>query len=174
MSLVALSPNLTDAVRARPETTDELAFDPSEDEAMASSGFSIVRTLPEAPSGRICLEKDWHLIHFILTKQPWAGDLPLGFLLAGEEIGEDTGYGPGRLVSSEQVSEINRALADLDFVAMARRVSAADNAKAELYGLPGDLSDKSVAEFVLPSFNALREFVSAAAQNGRSIYMSIE
>jgi hypothetical protein len=51
-----------------------------------------------------CLVKEWHMLHFLLNGTGDVVDAPGGTLFSGEEIGEDDGYGPARLVEPEAAS----------------------------------------------------------------------
>jgi hypothetical protein len=69
--------------------------------------------IPSTGEGLNCeLDKAWHGIHFLLTGSAWEGEQPLNFLLtAGEAIeGSETGYGPDRVFTSEDVKQIDNAL----------------------------------------------------------------
>lgn len=45
----------------------------------------------------ITLEKSWYMLHYLFTGHVGLGNAPGDFLLTGEELGEDLGYGPARL-----------------------------------------------------------------------------
>src|SRR5713226_7783659 len=64
----------------------------------------------------LVLKKAWHAIHFVLTGSPLGGDEPLNFLVSeGTPVGEvDVGYGPARVLSSQQVQALATALAAVD------------------------------------------------------------
>src|ERR1051326_1504195 len=73
---------------------------------------------------RVVIDKAWHAIHFALTGSRLGGEEPLNFLVAeGTPVGEvDVGYGPARVLSSEQVRQIARALAPIEPDAVRARV----------------------------------------------------
>ncbi len=62
----------------------------------------------------IDLGKVWHGLHYCLTGDVGEGEHALGFIMyGGTQIGDiDLGYGPGRLFTSHDVKELNRALAN--------------------------------------------------------------
>ena len=68
-----------------------------------------------AAERRIDVRKAWHAIHFLLTGEPWAGEMPLGFIIAGGvQIGDvDVGYGPARAFTSGDVRNIDVALSTI-------------------------------------------------------------
>src|SRR5438270_13029499 len=61
------------------------------------------------------LKAAWHAIHFVLTGSRLGGDEPLNFLVAeGTPVGEiDVGYGPARVLRSQQVRQIAAALSTI-------------------------------------------------------------
>src|SRR5581483_12444438 len=65
---------------------------------------------------RVGLEKTWHAIHFVLTGSRLGGDQPLNFLIdEGTPVGEvDVGYGPARVLTSQQVRAIAAALRGIE------------------------------------------------------------
>src|SRR3569832_1383456 len=61
------------------------------------------------------LDKAWHGIHWLLTgsADPTAETLS-DAILGGEGIGEDLGYGPGRLLAAARVGAVAEALDGID------------------------------------------------------------
>src|SRR4051812_5154835 len=57
------------------------------------------------------VDKDWHGIHYLLTQRahPTASAQSKA-IFGGQEIGEDLGYGPARLLSPVEVKEVAKAL----------------------------------------------------------------
>jgi hypothetical protein len=59
----------------------------------------------------VSVEKMWHALHFVIAKRAWEpGSGKAGYILGGQECGEDVGYGPARLLSAEEVATIAREL----------------------------------------------------------------
>lgn len=114
--LAALAQDTVEALRAMPSAVHELISDPAMDKQMAKLGYPVERKLSAGPKGFIDLDKSWHLIHFALSGSAWGAELPAGFLMSGEEIGEDLGYGPPRILMPEQVAEVAAFLDGVDFV----------------------------------------------------------
>ena len=57
------------------------------------------------------IDKAWHGIHYLLTGTADEGAPPLSWaVMGGTEVGEDMGYGPARMLTSEQVKAISNAL----------------------------------------------------------------
>src|SRR6267143_3393288 len=87
---------------------------------------------------RVVLKKAWHAIHFVLTGSRLGGDEPLNFLVSeGTPVGEvDVGFGPARVLTSQQVRSLAAALAPLEPEELAARVDLRQLDKELIY--PGD------------------------------------
>src|SRR6266851_4399001 len=99
----------------------------SEIEQLLSTPAEITRFLYGADADgreRVVLNKAWHAIHFALTGSRLGGDEPLNFLVSeGTPVGEvDVGYGPARVLTSQQVRALAEALAALDPENVAARI----------------------------------------------------
>src|SRR5438045_960649 len=99
----------------------------SQIERLLANPSEITRFLygAEANSGeRVVLNKAWHAIHFALTGSRLGGEEPLNFLVSeGTPVGEvDVGFGPARVLSSQQVRSLALALAPLQPEALAARI----------------------------------------------------
>lgn len=58
----------------------------------------------EMPDPELDLDKTWHGIHYLLTGTAW--EISAGAdaaILGGDDIGEDNGYGPPRLLRGPNV-----------------------------------------------------------------------
>src|SRR3984893_16188100 len=73
---------------------------------------------------RVVLNKAWHAIHFALTGSRLGGEEPLNFLVSeGTPVGEvDVGFGPARVLTSQQVHQLAAALATIEPDEVAARV----------------------------------------------------
>jgi hypothetical protein len=126
------------------------------------------------PCERLVLDRAWHAIHYLLTGSRLGGDAPLNFLASeGTPVGEvDVGYGPARVLSSQQVRQLASALIMIDPDEVGRRVDLAQFQAEGIY--PGDwLRDGNDAEFVVSNYRQLREFVMRAAQDGNGLILYI-
>ncbi len=145
-------------------------------------GEAAARELLEDPDGidellesdddlaSVDLDKAWHGLHWLLSR----GDAPLGeAIFGGEEIGEDLGYGPSRLLSPEHVSQVADALGGLGPDELRRRfdpvaMSAEQVYPSSIWHEPGVLDD-----YVLPAFARLRDFYAAAAAADEAVIQTI-
>ena len=59
----------------------------------------------------ISLEKSWHGLHFLSTRDPWNNFGQATFLPAGgREVDEDMGYGSARMIDAAEMRVIDRTL----------------------------------------------------------------
>ncbi|MGA5304935.1 YfbM family protein [Nucisporomicrobium flavum] len=119
------------------------------------------------------LDKAWHGIHFLLTGNAWETTPGAGeAILGGEPVGEDTGYGPARLLPAESVAAVAAGLRDLDAAALRARYDAAALEDAEIY--PGIWDEEDVFETYLgPNFDKLRAFYLTAAAEKQAVLLNI-
>jgi hypothetical protein len=62
----------------------------------------------------LCLEKSWHILHYLFTGHIDPSNAPGDALLTGEDLGEDVGYGPARLHDQRGTRDFGRFLETLD------------------------------------------------------------
>lgn len=128
----------------------------------------------EAPKGTLIdLDKSWHAIHFLLTGEIWCATLPQGTLLAGEEVTEDSGYGPARLLNADQVANFANFLAGKpdDFVEKAFDFDALQEAK--IYPTIWDRRDPEDVNYVSQYFRKLKQFFKDAATDRNFVVIAI-
>lgn len=126
------------------------------------------------PEDVLDLDKQWHAVHAVLTGDAWDTTAPRGrAVLGGEEIGDDLGYGPPRLLAADAVAEV---AAELDALGRAGFSSAIDPERlAELDVYPSGVpwGDAFERQWLEDSFDQLRAFYRRAADAGRSIVIVI-
>lgn len=76
------------------------------------------------------------MLHFFLTGDGGVVDAPAGALFAGEEIGEDQGYGPARIVAPEATSAFADAVAALSVADIQARVDIPLMDQEQIYAAP--------------------------------------
>lgn len=116
-------------------------------------------------------DKAWQALHFILTGSPYEGDPPLNFLLqAGEETGEDIGYGPARFASPDEVRDFRNAFAKLTDAELRRRYDPERMVAADVY-LADSLADEGEEgwDYVFQSVPALRALLERCVAEGSGI-----
>ncbi len=138
------------------------------------------------------LDKSWHLLHFLLTGDPWGGEPPLkDAIIGGTEIGPDLGSGPAHVLTPVEVGGVASALAVVREADLRSRFRPEALEKAKIY--PGlwmptpppaprglfrrraaaapddakharDLAD--FLDFAMANFRALTSFYVAASRDG--------
>lgn len=119
------------------------------------------------------LDKAWHGIHWLLTgsAEPTA-EVASEAIFGGEPIGEDLGYGPGRLLSAAGVGAVAARLRELEPDTLRARMDPAAMEDAGIYPLIWD-EDDVFDTYLAPAFENLRAFYSTAAQSGEAVIQTI-
>lgn len=150
----------TTVARVSAATLDALARDPDAVEDLVDN--------PSSP--RVDVHKAWGGIHYLLTGTTWEGAPPDNFLLAGDEIGEDLGYGPARAHGPAATKQIAERLQALPAAALLARFDGPAMAAADVYSCSGHDDDR---EFLEHFYAPLRALVleAAAADEGLVVWM---
>jgi hypothetical protein len=124
------------------------------------------------------LEKSWHILHYLFTGHIDGSKAPGDALLAGEELGDDLGYGPARLHTEEETQGFARFLEPLDVARLHERVNYREMSRIGVYSMPmGPGSDaeheNELRAEVASYFPQLREYVvkMAAKKSGLLIWL---
>jgi Domain of unknown function (DUF1877) len=123
---------------------------------------------------RVVLNKAWHAIHFVLNGSRLDGNEPLNFLVSeGTPVGEvDVGYGPARVLTSDQVRQIAAALAPIGPDEVARRVDLGRLDREAIY--PGNWQRNGYGvDYVVSNYRDMRDFMTRLAQQGRGLVLYI-
>jgi Domain of unknown function (DUF1877) len=149
----------------------------SEIERLLANPSEITRFLYGADADsreRVVLNKAWHAIHFALTGSRLGGEEPLNFLVSeGTPVGEvDVGFGPARVLTSQQVSQIAAALASIEPDEVARRVDLSKFDQQVIY--PGNWQRNGVGvDYVITNYRAMRNLIGRAAERGEGLVLYI-
>ena len=128
----------------------------------------------EVPEPELDLDKSWHAIHYLLTGTAWDVDENAGAaVLGGDEIGEDNGYGPARLLSSDSVRVVAAALDAIDLETLRNRFVPEALAAADIYPAVWDQTDADFDTYLAPYFVQLRSFYGVAAANGQAVLIAL-
>jgi|RhiMetdeSRZDD1v2_1073273.scaffolds.fasta_scaffold307261_2 uncharacterized protein DUF1877 len=112
------------------------------------------------------LHKSWHGLHWLMCQSVWEGPEPYrSAIFGGEEIGEDVGYGPPRLMEPEKVEEVARALSMLSAAQLMKRYDGKLMEREEVY--PGNFTeDGSWKSELRRDYERLRKFYQETAAEG--------
>jgi hypothetical protein len=132
-----------------------------------------------SPGAIVDLHKSWQILHFVLTGTPESGPAPLNILLAGgEEVGEDLGYGPARIIDARAMHDFAKALANFELDDVVKRLDIERMAAVGVYCVDKDDDREAQAldleEDMRHHFPALKAFAGKAAgeRQGALIWMS--
>ena len=149
----------------------------SEIEHLLANPSDITRFLygAEADSReRVVLNKAWHAIHFALNGSRLGGEEPLNFLVSeGTPVGEvDVGFGPARVLTSQQVSQLAGALASIEPDDVARRIDLGTFDKEVIY--PGNWQRNGIGvDYVLTNYRDMRDLICRLAARGDGLVLYI-
>ena len=142
------------------ETLNHLRSNPGEME-----GFICPDDDEGEPPNYADVDKAWHCIHFMLTGRTDRGpELLSSAIFGGDEIGEDVGYGPARIMDPAEVKKVAVALMSIDDAAFSSRFNPQAMKSADIYLADMCLRDGTEAlDYLLQNFHSLAEFYRAAA-----------
>ena len=124
---------------------------------------------------RVVLNKAWHAIHFVLTGSRLGGEEPLNFLASeGTPVGAvDVGYGPARVLRSQEVRRLAAALAGIEPEELASRIDVRELDHHSIY--PGNWErNGDGVDHVVASYRSMREFITklAGKRQGLVLYVN--
>lgn len=128
----------------------------------------------EMPDPELDLDKSWHAIHYLITGTAWDVSEGAGAaILGGDEIGEDNGYGPARLLSSDKVRAVAVALDAIDVDTLRSRFDPDALATADIYPAIWTQADADFDNYLAPYFVQLQSFYARASANGQAVLLAI-
>jgi hypothetical protein len=127
-------------------------------------------TQPDRPPV-VDLHKSWHMFHFLFTGRAEGGSPPGSLLMeGGEEVGEDLGYGPARLIGPADTAAFANFIGALSVDELKARLDGPRMAALGIY--PGFEAVDAVREYsddVEHYFPKLRDQLAAAAAAGEAV-----
>jgi hypothetical protein len=155
LTLVAVNSDRLPVLSADDEALEALFFEPPVEAALV-------------------MDKEWHGIHFLLTGDPWSTESPYAaVILGGEETTFDVGYGPARILSSEQVVDITSKLRHLPLDELRARYNPAEMASAGIYPDVWEREGPDALEWLLAGYVQLRDFYERASTEGKAVVLGI-
>jgi hypothetical protein len=130
------------------------------------------RQIPDGDLGeRMCIDKAWGGLHFLLCSVMDPSRRPLGLaVLGGTEIGEDHGYGPARYLTTSRVKAVAAALSTVTHDTLRQRYDAAAMNEAGVYPGRWDNGHRSDSvDWLLQPFDELLKFYQRAAGRGNAV-----
>lgn len=93
--------------------------------------------------------------------------------MGGDELGEDLGMGPGRLLAPDDVRSVLAALDEIPPESLRARLDPAVMNRVEVY--PTGIWDEAdiFESYVGPEYQRLREFYRAAAGHGEAVVQTL-
>lgn len=156
--VLGVTPAQIRAFRINPDLAGEVAM-------AAEEGEHQIAAAPGPIEPALDLEKSWHMLHYMFTGRPDPTGNVAGSLMDGEEMGEDFGYGPARLLDEAATQAFSEFLRGLQTKDVESRLNGAQMHSDGVYAASPD--DEDVREEFETYFPQLREYVSRAAnKNG--------
>lgn len=152
-----------------------LSFDENEEEA-ADKFWNQLRN----SENYLDIGKAWHGLNFLLTGQPrfelGSPDEPLHqVVFGGKETEYDTGTAPIRYLGAEEVKEVAKALSNVSRIELQGRFNAQTFQEAKIYPpMTAAAWQDSEDDFLLDTFESVRDFFQSAAQSNQVVLLSIE
>jgi hypothetical protein len=131
----------------------------------------VIHYIESTDPNELDLHKEWHSLHYLLTGTAWDGDEPYCYLVkGGEEIGDDLGYGPARVLKPNQVKSFCDALSKVSAEDLKKRYKPEQMEEEEIYAFNSGEGLKSISD----SFNKLRKYVKEIndKNQGLMIYLT--
>jgi hypothetical protein len=116
------------------------------------------------------LEKWWHILHYLLTGRvgPAGGDGD--FLLTGQALGTDMGYGPARLHSPAETGDFSRFLEMQDLANLQARIYLGEMSRLGIYpGVIGPETRNGAVHY----FVRLQDYVRKMSDRGNGLLIWI-
>lgn len=118
----------------------------------------------------IDIDQSWNGIFWLLTGEREAAPAPLGdAILGGEELEEEFGYGPPRVLDPQRVAAVARALATVDLDDLRGRFDAAAMNAAGVYPEGIWAQDGVFDLLIAANYPDVRKFYADAAASGSSV-----
>ena len=128
----------------------------------------------------IDIDKAWHAIYYLLTSSAHpeedtgaaAKAVPLG---SGIEIEDDFGYGPPRLLTSDEVKEIDALIKSINSADLRKRFELNEMINAEIYPLGGfEENPDEFFDYVYGKFVQLQGFYRSAAEKDMTVIFYLD
>ncbi|MFZ6725519.1 YfbM family protein [Undibacterium sp. MH2W] len=123
----------------------------------------------------INLDKAWHGIHYLLNGTAWEVTSVAGqAILGGKEFGTDMGYGPPRVLSTEEVKKLAKALSVVTSQQLSARYDPQVMEKMEIYPtIIWRREGTDALKWLLDDYAELSKFYRQAAEKEQAVIIVI-
>lgn len=125
------------------------------------------------PANAVDVDKAWHGIHYLLTGCAEGGPAPLSWaVMGGEEVGEDLGFGPARILQPAEVGMVSAALSATDEATLKARFLPDRMTAAQIY--PDTIwlrEDDQAFDYLMVHYRVLVAFYRNAAKRGDGVVL---
>jgi Domain of unknown function (DUF1877) len=152
-----------------------LAISQSELDTLYVNPESVPTLLFETKQSEIVdLDKAWHAIHFMLTKEQYGGEGPLAqVIMGGVPIGEeDVGYGPARGMPVTEVQKVAAALIGVSESEFRARYDPTGLTAADIYPQIWEEGEDAL-NYITDNFLEVKSFYVDAAKKGLAVILFI-
>jgi len=121
----------------------------------------------------IDVDKDWHVIHFLLTGSAQACDRPEGSLLADDRpIGVgDVGVGRPWALLPDEIARFAQAISDFRYADMTDRFDIGEMLRQDVYSAGAVENESWCLDSLWKRIGTLRDFVTTASRNGQGVIL---
>lgn len=145
--------------------------------SQARKGSQLVKPKadPEQERKELRLEKDWHVLHYLLNGTHDGGTGPLAVAVLGDkeipDLDRESGYGPFRYLTPKQVKAVAEALAEVNPKELIPGIDLADAQSKKIY--LGHTLDDAGWDYLPEFFSSFRSFYEDASRSGNAILVTI-
>jgi hypothetical protein len=144
----------------KPEQGEELVHEPA---AVAAFLAEAVDDQDELGADFLDVDKAWQAIHFLLTGEATGGETPLAWVvIAPTEIGD----GRARLLGSDEVATVSKALAPITADKLKRKCDWNAMNEREIYPQGWMAGDE---QYIAENFTGLKKLYESAARRRMAI-----
>lgn len=142
-------------------------------EEIHSNDSIVPQILHDAKFPKLSIDKTWDGIYFLLTEKSTSDGVdksdPKGWIILGhDELGPDMGYGPARLVTPEEVSQIVQLLDSLKNKDVEKNYDSTMMNESEIYP-EGIWEEEGLKEWLMENYEHIKDFYKEAAKAGEAI-----
>jgi hypothetical protein len=150
-------------------------IEPSEVSALVSDFDSLQQLLLRRHRGpRLDMDKEWHGIHFLLNGNAWSTEGEYGqAVFGGQEVGPNLGYGPVRVLSAEDTSQLSSRLSAVSPETLRRRFDPVVMTSEMIYPEIWERDGNGALEWLLKGYGKLTDFYTQAAAGGKAVVLAV-